>query len=231
MPFRVVQYLMLASYGFKTYLVEEPNLDACARQGISQERLKLIAQQAGMVVAINNVQLPSIESNPEESPVWLQLDDRKALRAVLLGVCKALEQEPVRGVIQEGLGQGELELRKTWDGILDQTITSGTTPNEREWVMDYRTSREEDVRSPASVTWGESPMEARRVQGDRNSAALAAQRRRQIERARYPLTTRVASVSRTVGVAPVRFGMKIKMDCVLISIFVFAVVSVAQQSC
>lgn len=211
MPFRVIQYLMLTSLGFKTYLVEEPNLDACARHGISQERLKLIAQQAGMVVAINNVQLPSMEFNPEESPVWLQLDDRKALRAVLLGVCKALEQEPVRGVIQEGLGQGELELRKTWDGILDQTITSGTTPNEREWVMDYGTSREEDVRPSTSVTWGESPVEVRRMQGDRNSAALAAQRRRQTERARYPLTSSVVSVSRSVCVASVRCGMKIKM--------------------
>ncbi|KAG9070136.1 hypothetical protein KI688_009468 [Linnemannia hyalina] len=196
MPFRVIQYLMLTSHGFKTYLVEEPNLDACTRQGISQERIKLIAEQAGMVVAINNVQLPSIDSNPEESPVWLQLDDRKALRAVLLGVCKALEQEPVRRVIQMGLGQSELELRKTWDGILGQTITSGTTPNEREWVMDDRTSREENVQPPASVTWAESPTEARRVQGDRNSTAPAAQRRRQTEPAWHPVTTRITSPNR-----------------------------------
>ncbi|KAF9145445.1 hypothetical protein BGX30_008869 [Mortierella sp. GBA39] len=184
MPFRVIQYLMLTSHGFKTYLVEEPNLDACTRQGVSQERIKLIAEQARMVVAINNVQLPSIDSNPEESPVWLQLGDRKALRAVLLGVCKALEQEPVRGVIQMGLGQSELELRKTWDGILGQTITSGTTP--REWVMDDRTSREENVQPPASVTWVESPTEARRVQGDR----------RQAEQDWHHVTARITSPNR-----------------------------------
>ncbi|KAF8942950.1 hypothetical protein BGZ47_005964 [Haplosporangium gracile] len=196
MPFRVIQYLMLTSHGFKTYLVEEPNLDACAHQGISQERLKLIAQQAGMVIAINDVQLPSIESNPEESPVWLQLDDRKALRAVLLGVGKALQQEPIRGVVQKGLGQDELELRKRWDGILDQTITSGTTPNEGEWVMDYRASRKENVRTTESANWGESPIEDRRAQWDKNSAALAAQRRRQTERARHPLAPRIASPNR-----------------------------------
>jgi hypothetical protein len=194
MPFRVIQYLMLTSHGFKTYLVEEPNLDACARQGISRERLKLIAQQAGMVVAINNVQLPSLESNPEESLIWLQLDDRKALQAVLLGVGKALAQEPVLGVIQKGLGQDELVLRKAWDGILDQTSTSGAMPNEREWVM---ATEKESVRSAESVQWDEPSMEDRQRQSDRN-AALTAQRRRPTERARHPLTQRISSVSRAI---------------------------------
>ncbi|KAG0294635.1 hypothetical protein BGZ97_005033 [Linnemannia gamsii] len=193
MPFRVIQYLMLTSHGFKTYLVEEPNLDACARQGISRERLKLIAQQAGMVVAINNVQLPSLESNPEESLIWLQLDDRKALQAVLLGVGKALAQEPVLGVIQKGLGQDELVLRKAWDGILDQTSTSGAMPNEREWVM---ATEKESVRSAESVQWDEPSMEDRQRQSDRN-AALTAQRRRPTERARHPLTQRISSPNRT----------------------------------
>ncbi|KAF9131938.1 hypothetical protein BGW39_001104 [Mortierella sp. 14UC] len=155
MPFRVVQYLMLMSHGFRTYLVEEPNLDSCGRQGISQERLNVIAKSAGLVVAINNIQLPRLVSNPEESPVWLQTDDRKALRAVLLGVGKALAQEPVRGVIQKGLGQEEVTLRKSWDGILGQTTTSGTTPNEREWVMDNRASQQDNVRPADSIRWAE----------------------------------------------------------------------------
>lgn len=197
MPFRVIQYLMLTSHGFKTYLVEEPDLDACSRQGISQERLKLIAQQAGMVVAINNVTLPSLESNPEESLVWLQLDDRKALRAVLWGVGKALAQEPVLGVIQKGLGQDELGLRKAWDETLGQTSTSGATPNDREWVMDNPTSGKETVRSAESVHWSEPPMEDNRGQSDKNPI-LSAQRRRTGERARHPLTQRISSVSRMV---------------------------------
>jgi len=164
MPFRIVQYLMLISHGFRSYLVEEPNMDACIRQGISKERLKVIAQQAGMIVAITNAQLPSLDSNPEESPLWLQLVDRKALRAVLLGVGKALVQDPVREVIQKSLGQDERDLRKGWDRILDQVGTSGTKPNEDEWVMDDRSSRQKNTRSADLTMWGEVSTEDKRAQ-------------------------------------------------------------------
>ncbi|KAG0271218.1 hypothetical protein BGZ95_000981 [Linnemannia exigua] len=197
MPFRVIQYLMLVSHGFRTYLVEEPNLEACGRQGISQERLKVIAQPAGLVVAVNNIQLPRLESNPEESPVWLQTDDRKALRAILLGVGKALAQEPVRRVILKGLGQEELALRKSWDGVLDQTYTSGATPNEREWVMDNRTSRQENLAPTEPVIWSEPSVDDRRLQYEK-SLGTPTQRRPPPERARHSLR-RVSSVSKLIA--------------------------------
>ncbi|KAF9912488.1 hypothetical protein EC991_010575 [Linnemannia zychae] len=190
MPFRVVQYLMLMSHGFKTYLVEEPNLDACGRQGISQERLSIIAKPAGLVVAINNIQLPRLDSNPEESPVWLQIDDRKALRAVLLGVGKALAQEPVRGVIQKGLGEEEVALRKSWDSILGQAKTSGTTPSESEWVTDTREAQQNSTHSTDSAPWNEPSIEG--GQWDMNTPT---QRRSTPERMRHPLR-RISSHSR-----------------------------------
>ncbi|KAF9930998.1 hypothetical protein FBU30_011003 [Linnemannia zychae] len=183
MPFRVAQYLTLISHGFRTYLVEEPNMEACDRQGISQERLKIVAQQAGMIVAITNVQLPSIESNQEESPIWLQVDDRKALRAVLLGISKALAQEPVRGIIQKGLGKDESILRQTWDRILDQTNTSGTMPNEKEWVMDNRTSKQESTHSLDIVGWNELLPEDRREHWDEKP--IPPVQRRRPERSRH----------------------------------------------
>ncbi|KAF9093445.1 hypothetical protein BGX23_003317 [Mortierella sp. AD031] len=193
MPFRVAQYMMLNSQGFMTYLVEEPDLDACERQGISLERLKIIARQAGMSVAVSSIRLPSLGGGPEDSFVWLQVGDRKALRAVLLGVSNALAHEPAREIIWKELGQQEQDLHREWDGRLNQTRTSGTTSNGQEWVMDDPASRQENVRSADMARWGEPSvlMENRRRSWDKYPTTIYPQsvQRRRSKRTRHPVNT------------------------------------------
>lgn len=112
MPGQIAHYLLHRSGGFMSYLVELPDLESCFRKGMTLEMLESVSDSAGMSIALAQVLLPD-----DETPIWVQVGDVKALRAILQGVATALSTGPLRSVEEEWT-QMEHSTRRIWDGKL-----------------------------------------------------------------------------------------------------------------
>ncbi|KAF9352399.1 hypothetical protein BGX34_012172 [Mortierella sp. NVP85] len=112
MPEKIAHYLLHRSGGFMSYLVEQPDLESCIRKNMTLEMLESVSESAGMTIAVASDFLPG-----NEVPVWVQVGDVKALRAILQGVAAALSNEPLRS-FEEQCTPNEHHTRRVWDSKL-----------------------------------------------------------------------------------------------------------------
>ncbi|KAK3814285.1 MAG: hypothetical protein J3Q66DRAFT_346146 [Benniella sp.] len=112
MPEKIAHYILHRSGGFMSYLVEQPDLESCFRRNMTLEMLESVSDSAGMTIAVASDFLPG-----GEVPVWVQVGDVKALRAILQGVAVALSNEPLR-TFEEKFTPQEYHTRRFWDSHL-----------------------------------------------------------------------------------------------------------------
>jgi hypothetical protein len=125
MPEKIAHYLLHRSGGFMSYLVEQPDLETCFRKNMTLEMLESVSDSAGMTIAVASDFLPR-----NEVPVWIQVGDVKALRAILQGVAAALSNEPLRS-FEEKFTPHEYHTRRVWD---TQLATRGVAKDDS-WII------------------------------------------------------------------------------------------------
>ncbi|KAF9912113.1 hypothetical protein BX616_010420 [Lobosporangium transversale] len=128
---KIALYILHISGGLMSYLVEEKDLISCAHKDMTPTDLETVSRSAGLSVGISKNQL----TRSDEIPVWIQVGDMKALRAILKGIAKALATEPLYSLESKWISDEERIRRSSWELKLRQ-YKGPTAHNsiEDEWV-------------------------------------------------------------------------------------------------